>query len=254
MARLSVTILTYNEASSIVGCLESLRGVADEIIVVDSFSTDSTVEICRRYGCRVTQRPMAGFGAQRQYATSLTSHSHVLAIDADEALSPALRQSLIALKRDGFAHRGYKMARLNFFCGYAVKHCGWYPDFQVRLFDKRFASWSLNDVEERVILNGNVKPRLIEGDLLHYRCSSSAEFLARCMTQAEIRAVSIAASPKPISSWLPALMGVRRFLGEYIYRGGILDGAVGFAISRRQSMATAHAYRTARNLRRRTKA
>lgn len=254
MASLSVTILTYNEASSIVGCLESLRGVADEIIVVDSFSTDSTVEICRRYGCRVTQRRMAGFGAQRQYATSLTTYSHVLSIDADEALSPALRQSLIALKRDGFSHRGYKMARLNFFCGYAVKYCGWYPDFQVRLFDKRFASWSLSDLEERVILNDNVEPRLIEGDLLHYRCASASEFLGRCMNQAEIRAVGLASSEQPIAAWHPAVMGLRRFLEAYICRAGILDGSVGFAICRRQSIATAHAYRTARILRRKAKA
>ena len=122
MTKISATILTYNEVGSIEGCLESLRDIADEIIVVDSGSTDSTLDICRRYGCKISQRELAGFGAQRQYATSLTTHSYVLAIDADEELSPALRRSLIELKTQGLTHRVYAFSRLNFYCGFAVRH------------------------------------------------------------------------------------------------------------------------------------
>ena len=140
MTKISATILTYNEVGSIEGCLESLRDIADEIIVVDSGSTDSTLDICRRYGCKISQRELAGFGAQRQYATSLTTHSYVLAIDADEELSPALRRSLIELKTQGLTHRVYAFSRLNFYCGFAVRHCGWYPDTQIRLFDRRTAT------------------------------------------------------------------------------------------------------------------
>lgn len=124
MAHISVTIITYNEEHRIEACLKSLQDIADEIIVVDSFSTDRTVEICNAYGCKVTQRRFPGYGAQRQYATSLTSYSYVLSIDADEVLSPALRSSLIKLKEEGFAHRVYEMSRLNFYCGQPVKQIG----------------------------------------------------------------------------------------------------------------------------------
>ncbi|MCM1347929.1 MAG: glycosyltransferase family 2 protein [Firmicutes bacterium] len=248
MTKISATILTHNEAAHIEACLESLRDVADEIIVVDSFSTDATVDICRNYGCRITRRRIAGFGAQRQYATSLTSHSYVLAIDADEALSPALRQSLIELKKRGCTHRGYMMARLNFFCGYAVKHGGWYPDFQVRLFDKRFASWSLRDVNEQVIFHDNVTPELLAGDLLHYRCSTAAEYKFRCLRQAEIQAASIAKADGVIGPVTPSIHGLKHFLHTYISCRGILDGSIGFAISRQHYIATRHAYRTARKL------
>ena len=92
-----------------------------------------------------------GFGAQRQYATSLTTHQYVLSIDADEVLSPALQESILRLKEEGFSHRVYSVARLNFYCGFPVRHCGWYPDRQIRLFDKRYANWNLRDVSEAVI-------------------------------------------------------------------------------------------------------
>lgn len=158
MEKISATIIALNEEKRIAACLESLRDVAEEVIVVDSGSTDATVSICHNYGCKVTLRPFDGFGAQRQYATSLTTHQHVLSIDADEVLSPALRQSIIALKETGFTHRVYSMSRLNFYCGYPVKRCGWYPDHQIRLFDKRYAAWNLRDVAEKVIFRDSVRP------------------------------------------------------------------------------------------------
>ena len=114
MEKISATIISLNEEARIRACLESLRDVADEIIVVDSGSTDLTPEICRQMGCKVTMRPFDGYGAQRQYATSLTTHRFVLALDADEVLSPALRSSLLRLKEEGMTHRVYEMARLNF--------------------------------------------------------------------------------------------------------------------------------------------
>ena len=125
---ISVTIITHNEADRIEACLKSVAAVADEIIVVDSFSTDFTADICRRYGCRVVSRSFEGYGQQRQYATSLTSHPYVLSIDADEVLSPALIASILKEKEQGFNHRVYSIPRLNFFCGQPVRHCGWYPD------------------------------------------------------------------------------------------------------------------------------
>ncbi len=174
--KISVTILTRNEASRIEACLQSLDGVADEIIVIDSFSTDDTVEICQRHGCKVTRRHFPGYGAQRQYATSLASHHYVLSVDADEVLSPALRGSLMKLKQDGFAHRVYSFSRLNFYCGVPVRHCGWYPDVQIRLFNKRYANWDLRNVSEQVMFPDTLRPQLVDGDILHYRCSTPEEY------------------------------------------------------------------------------
>ena len=165
MEKLTATIIALNEERRLAACLESLRGVADEVVVVDSYSTDHTVAICHDYGCRVTQRHFDGFGAQRQYATSLASHRYILSIDADEVLSPALCESIIRLKEQGFAHRVYAISRLNFYCGYPVKHCGWYPDLQIRLFDKRYANWNLHDVGEKVIFRDSVRPEPVDGDI-----------------------------------------------------------------------------------------
>lgn len=246
MNKISATILTFNEARRIEACLESLRGVVDEIIVVDSFSTDNTLDICRRYGCRISQRRLAGFGAQRQYATSLASHAYVLAIDADEALSPALRESLKELKAIGFGHRGYSMPRLNFFCGYAVKHCGWYPDRQVRLFDKRYAAWSLSDVNEQVIFRDNVVPEPLSGDLLHYRCDTMDEYSRRQLQQAEIKAERLAASHGRIGPITPYSNGLRAFVDSYLKHAGIFDGQVGFSISRQHYLSERNAWLIAR--------
>lgn len=249
MNKISATILTFNEARLIEQCLESLRDVADEIIVVDSFSTDATPKICRRYGCRVTQRRMAGFGVQRQYATSLARYPYILSIDADEALSPALRQSILRLKEEGFAHRGYKMSRLNFFCGYAVKHCGWYPDMQVRLFDRRYASWCMSQINERVSFRDDIIPELLDGQILHYRCATPDEYLRRCVKQAELRARDIAESEAAVSAWQSVTAALGEFFSTYIRRGGFLDGSVGLSISRRNYLACRHAYHLALRMR-----
>lgn len=248
MTKISATILTFNEERRIEDCLKSIADIADEIIVVDSNSTDSTLDICRRYGCKITRRPLVGFGAQRQYATSLTTHSYVLAIDADETLSPALRQNLIKLKQEGLTHRVYSFGRLNFYCGFAVKHCGWYPDHQIRLFDKRYANWNLRDVHERVIFRDSVRPQHVEGDLLHNRCDTPDEYAETLARHATMKGAVIAARSQSISPLTPTLKAIKAFFRTYAANSGILDGAVGLAISRRHYHAEKQAYENARKL------
>ncbi|MCH5318322.1 MAG: glycosyltransferase family 2 protein [Paramuribaculum sp.] len=248
MAQLSATILTLNEARHIRQCIESLRDLADEIIVVDSLSTDGTPDICRELGCSVTRRRMAGYGAQRQYATSLTTHDYVLALDADEVISPALRSTLIELKKNGFRHRGYSFPRLNFYCGTPVKHCGWYPDIQVRLFDKRYANWNLHDVAERVIFRDNVRPHLLDGDILHYRCDTPAEYRLTEENHARYLAGRIAAENPSIGSLRPLWEGIKSFVDCYIAQGGIFDGIAGRDISVERFRSSRDAYRLAREI------
>ena len=246
MSKISATIITFNEEKHIARCIESLRDIADEIIVVDSFSNDSTTEICEAMGCKVTRRKMKGYGAQRQYATSLTCHNYVLSIDADEVLSPALRASLIKLKNGDFNHRGYSFSRLNFYCGTPVKHCGWYPDIQVRLFDKRYANWNLHDVDESVIFRDNVMPVKLDGDILHYRCTTEDEFQQTERAHAALLAKSILETGKTPGVLTPYIQGIKSFIQCYIAQGGALDGLVGTAISKQKYHSTLLAWSTAR--------
>ncbi len=246
MANISATILTFNEEKRIKACIDSLRGIADEIIVVDSFSTDRTVEICIEQGCAVTKRRMAGYGAQRQYATSLTSYPYVLSVDADEVISPALRASILKVKKEGFTHRGYCFARLNFYCGVPVKHCGWYPDLQVRLFDKRYANWNLHDVDERVIFHDDITPCRLDGDILHYRCDTPEEFQATEAKHAGFMARLIMADGRKISAIDPYIEGMKSFAKCFIMQKGMLDGIQGRDISMRRYHSALAAWKAAR--------
>lgn len=248
MASISATILTYNEEKRIGSCLESLRDIADEIIVIDSYSSDATAEICRSFGCKVTLRRLSGYGAQRQYATSLTSHSYVLSIDADEELSPALRASLMELKKNGFDHRVYAFSRLNFYCGEPIRHCGLYPDTQIRLFDKRYANWNLHDVLEKVIFRDTVRPQLVDGDILHYLCDTPDEFLATEKRHAAIRAKVLATRCDSINPVKPYIEGAKAFFDCFLSKGGIFDGRIGNAISRQRYHSTLLAYKAARRM------
>lgn len=246
MNRISAVILALNEAARISSAIESLRDVADEVVVVDSLSTDNTVEIARSMGCRVESRRFAGFGAQRQYATSLTSNRYVLFIDADEVLSPALRESLIELKKRPFEHRVYSMSRLNFFCDTPIKRCGWYPDRRVRLFDKRYATWNLHDINEDVIFPDTLQPYPLEGDILHYRCSSSQGYRRTLASHARIAARVLAARNSSISIFTAHWEALKSFMKMYFSLGGIFEGSPGRKISGEQYRATLLSYRLAR--------
>ena len=243
---ISVTIITYNEEKRIEACLRSLKDIADEIIVVDSFSDDRTVEICRKFGCKISQRKFSGFGTQRQFATSLTTHSYVLAIDADEVLSPALQASLKKLKEEGLEHRIYSMPRPNFYCGQPIKHCGWYPDYQIRLFDKRYSNWNLHGFKERVVFPDTLTPQQLDGDILHYRCSTPEEYSNVQRRHAAVAAYDIKARNARINFLTPFIKGAEAFFDMYLGHGAILDGREGRAISRERFRSTYMAYNLAR--------
>lgn len=246
MDHISATIITHNEEAQIERCLKSLEGVADEIIVVDSYSRDNTVEICRRYNCKITQREFSGFGTSKQYATSLTTHRYVLSVDADEVLSQQLRQAIIRTKEEGFAHRVYSMSVINHYCGKPIKRCGWYPDIQIRLFNKRYANWDLRDVAEKITFPDSLRPQLLDGQLLHYRCSSPEDFNRKEDRKAGIRGRVIAAQNDSISSFTPILQAIKAYLRCYILQKGFLEGKTGRIIARRQYRSIIMAYRLAR--------
>ncbi len=246
MKEITATIITYNEEDRIAQCLTSLQGVADEIIVVDSYSTDKTVEICKDFNCKITQRKFNGFGAQKQYAVSLASHSYVLSVDADEILDETMRQAIIKLKEDGFEHRIYSVSRLNFYCNKPIKHSGWHPDEPTRLFDKRYATWNLRDVNEIVIFQPTITPHLIPGQLLHYKCNSYHEYARKEESYALINSrILVKEGKKP---WIitPYTKAAKAFVSTFILKLGIADGHEGKEISQVAARSAFITYRSAR--------
>src|SRR5262245_55167933 len=140
MIKISAVIITYNEERNIARCIDSVKPVADEIVVLDCFSTDKTQKISEERGAKFYQQEFLGFARQKNRAVALASYDHVLSLDADEYLSSELTQSILAVKTD-WTHDGYLMNRLSSFEGTWIKTCGWYPDAKLRLWDRRKGSW-----------------------------------------------------------------------------------------------------------------
>jgi len=166
---ISASIIAFNEEANIGTCLDSIRGVVDEILVVDSFSTDKTVEICQARGVRLLQQEFKGHVEQKNFAMSQTRHDCILSLDADEALSPELRRSVLATKHD-WNFDAYKVNRLTNYCGAWIRHCGWYPDTKVRLWNRNKGQWGGVNPHDRVVMDQGTSKGQLAGDLLHY-CS-----------------------------------------------------------------------------------
>ncbi|MFN3874809.1 MAG: glycosyltransferase family 2 protein, partial [Flavobacteriales bacterium] len=164
---ISAVIITRDEERNIARCLASLKGVADEIVVVDAQSGDRTRVIATAHGAAVHVRPWAGYSDQKNFANALARHPWILSIDADEALGEALREDLIGLKARGLSG-AYRMKRLTNYCGHWVRHGGWYPDRKVRLFPKAGSRWVGDHVHEELLLPEGCAVSDLKGDLLHY--------------------------------------------------------------------------------------
>lgn len=248
MEQLSVAIITRNEERNLERCLNALQGVADEIVVVDSYSTDRTADICHRYGCKVTLREFQGFGSQRQYAVGLTTHKYVLCIDADEVLDETLRRHIMELKEHGFEHRVYKITIQNYFCGEPLSHSGYEPGECVRLFNKRYANWDLRDVSDKVSYPDGVIAESLPGAIHHYRCSTLDEFFRKENRIASLEAGILAARERSIWAFTPRLMAAWQYVKSHVVHYAWLDGSRGFTIARRRAKTTYEAYRMARHL------
>jgi glycosyltransferase involved in cell wall biosynthesis len=227
---LSAVIITFNEEQNIARCLDSVQGIADEVIVVDSFSTDQTESMCLTRGVRFFQLPWAGYAASKNYGNRQASCDYILSIDADEALSEELRECLRDEKEKSQAD-AYSLNRLTNYCGQWIRHGGWYPDSKIRLFKRGHAQWT-GEVHEA--LNFISPPRLghLTGDLLHYSYPTVESHLTRSMKYA----------------WLVAQRDYRRgrkknllvhgvlkpsffFFNQYFLKLGFCDGYYGFVIA-----------------------
>lgn len=220
---LSIAIITLNATSQLADCLESVR-FAEEIVVVDSGSSDGTRALAERYGARVIDQAWLGFGPQKQFAVDACTHDWVLCLDADERVSPALRASLEnALKNPSTA--SFRFARCNRFLGRYLKHGEGYPDWSLRLFDRRQARWSDDAVHEKVIAAGPVGT--LTGDLLHDSAESLASYLTKQNRYTTLAAEMALAAGKKASFGRLALSPLVRFIKFYFIRQGFRDGLPG---------------------------
>lgn len=226
--KISATIITLNEEKKIEGCLQSLATVVDEIIVVDSCSTDRTEEICNRYGVKFISHPFEGYVAQKNFAVSQSSHDIILALDADERLSGELRKSIMAVKKNWGIAGGYSFNRFNNYCGKWIRFCGWYPDRKIRLWDKRKGKWGGEDPHDKVIIASD-QVKHLKGDLLHMAYYSVDEHLQQMHKFAEIAArAKYGNGKKPVFIIHVLLNPLFKFFKKYILQLGFLDGYYGF--------------------------
>ena len=222
--RLSVVLIVHNAADSLAACLASVA-FADDLVVVDSGSTDATVAIAQTHGARVIHRTWLGFGPQKQFAIEQALHDWVLCIDADEQVSPelanAIQRALIAPHTCVF-----RMARCNRFLGRWLRHGEGYPDWSPRLFDRRVARWSDDAVHEKVLYN--TVPETLAGDLLHASGESLSRYLDKQNRYSSLAAGQLYAQGKRVRWPRLLLSPLTRFFKFYFFRGGFLDGLPGF--------------------------
>jgi len=227
-APLSAIVISFNEGRRIAACLESLA-FADEIVVVDSGSTDDTVAIARKYTENVCHVPWKGFGPQKRAAVERASHDFILCVDCDERVTPELSREIRSILGEGAPRAGYSVPRRTFLGGREIRHCGWYPDRTVRMFDRRRARFSEDLVHERVIVSGEVGE--LRNHLLHYSFDGMADLLTKMNRYSDLASRQMHA--RGLTSTLPDLVlrPAFAFLKTYVMKLGFLDGFEGFAVS-----------------------
>jgi len=227
--KLTVTVITRNEAANIEGALQSVTW-ADEIVVVDSHSADDTVAIARRYGARVDVHEWVGYSAQRNYAAEIASNDWVFAIDADERVSSALAQEIQKILREGPTANGYRMPRLSFYLGRWIRGTDWYPDYQLRLYDRRVGQFNGKRVHESVELSSG-SPGTLRHDLQHYPYRDISDHVTSIDHYTTLAAEEWFAEGRRTSPLEAALHPPAAFLRNFVMRRGFRDGTAGFLIS-----------------------
>lgn len=229
--QISAVLITFNEESNIAAAIESV-GWADEVIVVDSDSTDRTRAIAESMGARVIVRPWPGFSEQKQFAVDAARNDWVFSLDADERVSPELAASVDGVKQSQITADGYRISRLPFYMGRAIRHGGWYPDRQVRLFDRRKGKWKSTVIHESVVMHDGGTVGDLSGDILHFTVKNALEHHRMIGDRyAPLGARQMLQNGRTSSSVKAAAAGIGTFLKTYILRLGILDGFPGFCIA-----------------------
>lgn len=236
MQQLSVAIISFNEELNIARCIESVLPVADEIILVDSFSNDRTLEISNHYPVKIIQHQFDGYIEQKNFALNCCSHEYILSLDADEALSPELTKSILEVKAKPDCD-GYIMSRLTNYCGKWIHHCGWYPDKKLRIFNRK-GKWGGTNPHDKLILPEGSSVCTLKGDLLHYSYYNMNDHMNQIKKFTEIGANEAFKNGVRSSIFKILFKPVIKFISDYFLKLGILDGFFGFVICINSSFAT----------------
>ena len=229
MIKLTVAIITYNEEKNIGRCISSVLPIADEVLVVDSFSTDKTENICNEFKVRFIKNPFKGHIEQKNFALEKSTHDYVLSLDADEVLSPELLQEIKKVK-ENFTYDGYCFNRLTNYAGHWVRHCGWYPDTKLRLIKKSQAKWTGTNPHDILKMNDNLPTGFLNGDLFHYSYESIAAHVTQTNKFTTIAAEAAYLSGVRSSIFKIVTRPIFKFLRDYFFKLGFLDGRYGFII------------------------
>lgn len=250
MIKISLTVITFNEEKNILRCLNSVLGLVEEIVIIDSFSTDKTKEICLMFAekhnkeiqFKFLENPFEGYVTQKNYAISKATYLLILSLDADEALSDELKKSILAIKQNASENtleniltqntlrEVYEMPRLTNYCGSWIRHTDWYPDKKIRLFDRNIARWYGISLHETIQTNANITIKRLKGDILHYSFYSIKQHLEQLNKFTDIGAKEAFENGKKAS--LLKILGspLLKFFSSYIVRLGFLDGYAGFLV------------------------
>ena len=231
MQTLSVVIITLNEEENIGRCMDSVQEIADEIIVLDSFSNDDTEKIIKQKGGKFYQQTFAGYGAQKNAASLLATHDYILFLDADEFLSDALRSNIKIQKEYEFAFDGFTMNRLNNYCGQWIRHGSWYPDTKLRIINRKKGYWSNHLVHEFIIMDQQPTLFHLKGDLLHYAYDSIEEHITKNNSYSQLSAQLLLQKGRRSNRFTIIFNPFWAFVHSYFIRLGFLDGFNGFIIA-----------------------
>lgn len=233
MPKISAVIITKNEAANIARALHSIKEIVDEVLIIDGYSTDDTFEIASRLGAKVIQKKWEGYSQNKNYGNQLAKNDWILSIDADEELSPALVKALQEITL--VPSNVYSFNRLNNYCGQWIKHSGWHPDWNIRLFNRKVTSWEGDFVHEKLAIPPNITVVCLKGLLYHYSYQNSTDHWHRIEKYAELSAQQLFQDGKKstfIKRWFAP---VARFLRTLFIKQGFLDGRAGWTISVRNA-------------------
>jgi len=229
MIKLSGVVITFNEERNIKACLESLTKIVDEIVVVDSFSTDNTKSICMQYNVKFVSQEFLGYIEQKNFALSQASHDYIVSLDGDESLSDTLQESILHLKSN-WNFDGYYCNRLNNFCGQWIKHSDWYPNKKLRVFDRRMGEWHGINPHDFIKMNPGSKIGKLKGNILHLTYQNYSEFNKKTEYFSTIAAEAYFKKGKKAPFWKIFWNPSWAFFKSYFLRLGFLDGFNGFVI------------------------
>ncbi len=250
MTPISAVIITKNEEANIARCLAALAPIADEIVVIDSHSTDRTVEIAEKMGAKVVARAFDNFMGQKNFGIAQAKFPHVLSVDADECPDGELQRSILKIK-ENWVLPGYKLRMLTNYCGTWIYHSGWYPDPKLRLFDTRLGCWAGKNPHEKFEFYDKSSPGLLllDGNLLHFSFPTVEAHWRKAHDYSTKGAAFLIAQNKPVFWFQLVLNPVAKWLKTFVIGRGFLDGKAGWTIARISAFETFLKYKKAIGLR-----